>query len=520
MPPDGYATLAAMVERGWHLVQTDEDDEDDIGNAPGDDTATTDAQHNGGAGSGFTEILSYRNPRKSAKAFLDSLTDPQGRATLLRWRGDYRIHGGSHYRPLPHERLTELLYGFLEGQWVAALDGKDEAGRPKFRREPYVPNRQRVNEILHALPGLVLVDDKIEVPAWRGQCAGSHPAKEYVACANGLLHLPTRQLIDHTPDHFNLNALGFNFDPAARAPQWDKFLKSIWPKDQESIDTLQEIMGYVVAGRWDQQKIFYLLGPKRSGKGTILNIITALLGEANVCSPSLRDLSGNFGLEEAIGKSAIVIPDARQDLTNQAALVERLLTLSSNDPVSVQRKGRVAWQGKLGVRIFIGSNVVLKLGDKSGVVPSRFVTLKLKISWFGQEDTKLEGKLRQELPGILNWALDGLPRLDKRGGFRLPSSAQPTMRMLEASTGPHVQFGEAWCMTAPEVGPDDYEIEDDVFKIWKDWCEDEDMKPGTKAGFVRDLCSAFHGVEKRRPRDGGGRKYRLYGLRLRKEKNG
>jgi putative DNA primase/helicase len=53
-----------------------------------------------------------------------------------------------------------------------------------------------------------------------------------VACANGLLHISTRQLIGHTPRYFNQVAVPFEFTPAIPEPsQWLEFLDQLWPED-------------------------------------------------------------------------------------------------------------------------------------------------------------------------------------------------------------------------------------------------------------------------------------------------
>jgi putative DNA primase/helicase len=59
---------------------------------------------------------------------------------------------------------------------------------------------------------------------------------------------------------------------------WLDFLNDLWPDDAESIDTLQEIAGYLLTARTDLQKFFMIIGPPRSGKGTIIRVLTALLG--------------------------------------------------------------------------------------------------------------------------------------------------------------------------------------------------------------------------------------------------
>ena len=120
------------------------------------------------------------------------------------------------------------------------------------------------------------------------------------------------QLLGHDPDFFNTSALDVAYDPHAPEPaQWLTFLCSLGGDDEEAIETLQEAFGHFLTTDTRQQKIFLLVGPKRSGKGTIARILTALLGRANVAGPTLSSLSTNFGLAPLISKPLAVISDAR-----------------------------------------------------------------------------------------------------------------------------------------------------------------------------------------------------------------
>ena len=55
-----------------------------------------------------------------------------------------------------------------------------------------------------------------------------------------------------------------------------------------------------------------MVGPKRSGKGTIARVLRKLIGERNVAGPTLSSLGGPFGLQPLLGKSGAIISDARQ----------------------------------------------------------------------------------------------------------------------------------------------------------------------------------------------------------------
>ncbi len=232
---------------------------------------------------------------------------------------------------------------------------------------------------------------------------------EIIACRNGLLHVPSGELLEPTPRFFTRNALAFDFLPDAPAPrQWLDFLNQVWPGGEE-IELLQEIFGYLLVPDTSQQKIFLLVGPKRSGKGTIGQVLAKLIGERNVCSPSLNSLGDTFGLEPLIGKQLAIVSDMRVGFkTDIAAVAEDLLRISGEDSVSVNRKFKEAVTGKLAVRFLIMSNETPRLPDASGALASRFIPLMMENSFYGREDHGLTDRLLTELPGILKWAIERL----------------------------------------------------------------------------------------------------------------
>ena len=84
---------------------------------------------------------------------------------------------------------------------------------------------------------------------------GRPPADEVVACANGLLHVPTRRLMDHDASFFNQVSIPFHYLATPPVPtRWVSFLGELWPGDPEAIMALQEWFGYIVSGRTGLQK--------------------------------------------------------------------------------------------------------------------------------------------------------------------------------------------------------------------------------------------------------------------------
>ena len=261
-----------------------------------------------------------------------------------------------------------------------------------------------------------------------------------------------------------------------------------------------------------QQKAFALFGPRRSGKGTIARILVAILGAHNCAAPTLAGLGTNFGLAPLIGKRVAVISDARLSRrVDQHAIAERILSITGEDAITIDRKYKPAWTGQLQARFLILSNELFRLADASGALASRFILLMLTKSFYGQEDRKLTGKLMTELPGILNWAIAGWARLERRGHFQQPASAQEAVEQLEDLASPIGAFVRECC----DIGAAHSIPVDSLFLAWKIWCLEQGREhPGTKASFGRDLKAAQPGLKVTQPREEGQQRRHYQGIRL------
>jgi putative DNA primase/helicase len=96
--------------------------------------------------------------------------------------------------------------------------------------------------------------------------------------------------------------------------------------------------------------------------------------------------------------------------------------------------------GDIAEQVQLLGNELPMLGDASAAIASRFVTVLLDRSWLGKEDHMLKPALHNELPGILNWALAGLDRLEEQGEFTTPRNSDDAYRMLVDLASPVKAF--------------------------------------------------------------------------------
>lgn len=453
-------------------------------------------------------VLDPNNPLASAEIFVERTQTEDG-TLALRHRGSvfYRYSPAvSAYVDQEDAAIRAAIYKF---------SGNAVRRDPKGDLVPFQPNRAKVDNVLDALRAITNLPSTDTIPRWLADDPGLEPL-EMLACSNGLLHIPTRRLYRATPTFFTLNGVSFPFDPEAPNPvAWQSFLRTVWPTDDEAIATLQEWFGYLLTPDTRFQKILMLVGPKRSGKGTIGRVGRGLLGDHNLCGPTLANMAEQFGLSILIGKSAAIIADARiGGRTDTSVITERLLSISGEDTLSVPRKFLPDWTGKLSTRFLLLTNELPRIEDASGALASRFIVLTLNESFYGREDPHLFDRFVPERPGILLWALEGRDRLYARGRFEQPKSAADLIEQFEDLGSPIGAFVRDCC----EIGRGVVVAQADLFEAWKLWCgENGRTHPGTIQTFGRNLRAHVAWLGESRTAKDGTRVRNYEGIRLRSD---
>ncbi len=371
-----------------------------------------------------------------------------------------------------------------------------------------------VGNVTEALKAIGHVSEAIQPPAWLEDNGATPVAPgELIPLANGVLELSSRRLRPHSVELFSQHVLPFPYEPGAPEPvRWLRFLDELWENDEESKQTLAEWFGYVLSGETGQQKMCLFVGPKRSGKGTIGRVLTGLIGVHNTAGPTLASLTQNFGLQPLIGKPLAIVSDARLGRRADSTIaVERLLSISGEDTLTVDRKYREPWTGRVPTRFLILTNELPRFSDSSGALASRFVVSILTKTFYDRENPNLTAELLEEASSIFNWSLTGLDRLRERGHFWTPRSAREAQLHLEDLASPVGAFVRDRC----EVGSAFTATTDELWAEWKEWCADEGCGPGTKAVFARDLRASVAGLSPFRPRDGEERLRGYRGIKLR-----
>nr|WP_232240129.1 phage/plasmid primase, P4 family [Corynebacterium ulcerans] len=359
---------------------------------------------------------------------------------------------------------------------------------------------------------LTRLDNSRQAPAWLSKGYDVDPAR-LVALANGLVDLDTKRLRPHTPKLLNTYALEFDYDPNAACPRWDAFISQVFAHDPKGAEMLQQWFGYVISGDMRQQKLLMLIGSGRNGKGVITRVLQQLMGLSNVVGTNLQNLGSDFGLADLIDKPLAVIGDARLSPKGTETVVQALLSITGQDPLSINRKNKEFWQGTLPTRIMISTNEVPRMLDASGAIVSRCLMLELELSFKGKEDKTLESDLAKELPGIFNWALRGLKSLKKQGAFTVADSMGHLAERMGAYASPVQEFMVEHFEITAQQG--DMLPLAQVHRMYKNMVSEQGGKALSQSEFERRVEAACPGVKRVSPRIPGRKRERmLRGIKL------
>jgi putative DNA primase/helicase len=242
-----------------------------------------------------------------------------------------------------------------------------------------------------------------------------------------------------------------------------------------------------------------LVGDGKNGKSAMLTAIRALLGSENVSGVDLSMLasgSHRFMSHQLLGKLANVCGDQAYFDSEDTSTLKKL---TGGDVVMVEAKGRQPFEAVNSAKIIVACNEAPRLRDKTDGVWRRAVMIPF--NWrvpSGEADPRILSPdyWRDELPGMLNWALQGLKRLRERGEFDLPTPCLELLREHRLDSNPARRFlEEHYRQTGSE---EDYVIASDVYESYKQWCDRNGIRRDhllTAPMFGREIRRVFPSVD-------------------------
>lgn len=327
---------------------------------------------------------------------------------------------------------------------------------------------------------------------------------------NGLYNVQEDKLSEHTPDYLSIVQLPVNYDAKAGCPLFRRFLDDAMCGDMGQVRLIQEMLGYCLIPVTSAQKCFILTGEAKSGKSTLISVISeVLLGKENVSNVSWQALNEKFKPAELFGKLANTFSDLSMKTIYDNGMFKSLV---GEDYITVEKKHKDPFSFKSTARLIFSCNSIPKNdGDKSEGFYRRLIIIKFNRSVSEQNcDPNLLDKLRGEADGIFMFALEGLKRL-MHNNYRF-SETQANMDELQRyreDSDSVLSFVRDNC----EQGPAYVSGSTELFKAYQAYCMANNiMKTSDQAKFVRHLTSSYPNITRGKDKVGGSRTLR--GIRV------
>src|SRR6266545_3608418 len=324
-----------------------------------------------------------------------------------------------------------------------------------------------------------------EVIAWlkaRLQDLPDIPNPDFVNVANGMLYWRTGELVPHSPDFASLVQVPVRWEPDAKCPKVDKFIKEVLPHDAQGL--AREILGYALLPDAPMRRAFMLVGSGSNGKSRFLGLVRALVGPQNCTAIPLQTFGENrFATADVYGKFANLCGDLDASALRRSDIF-KILT-GGGDAVSAERKYGKRFEFVPFVKLMFSANEVPPSHDQSEAIFDRWVVLPFDRRFSeddGTADPHLLGKIttRAELEGLLVQAVEGLRRLMGRGHFDLPASVLAANADYRGKVDTVAAFVDECC----ELALDRSVTRSRLYDAYRDWCQTNGRHPVSQQNFT------------------------------------
>lgn len=395
---------------------------------------------------------------------------------LLRWNKSYYRHDGQKYIKKSDSDIDSLLIWFLN-----RLGGINIT-------------KGLISDVLLNINGHIHVESDLAPPCWVR--SGTADLPEFIPMDNGLVSLDdilsglVAKPVAHTSDYFNTVCLPFAYAPAVRSEKWERFLCEVLP-DLEVQALLQEWFGYNLIHDTTYDKFMLFQGEGGDGKSVVSLVLTELLGPDNCSAVSLEgfNVERSYHLASTAGKLANIIGDQNHIEKAQEGVLK---TFVSGEGIGVEEKYKDPYVMYPTARITASCNTLPRFSDKSKGLWRRMLLINFPNSR-EEKDQKREVRTaaywRAELPGIFNWAAEGLKRLRSNGGFTIPVTVQQAKVEYQKDMNPAMQFlidGYEY------TGDTDHRIAGGMLlDAYTTWCSINNYKAMGDGNFRKEVLRTF-----------------------------
>lgn len=301
---------------------------------------------------------------------------------------------------------------------------------------------------------------------------------------NGTVDLRTGKLKPHDRDDLMTKLAPVEYDPDAEAPTWEKFLERVLP-DEEVRSFVQRAVGYSLTGDVSEQVLLFLYGAGANGKSTFLNAILEALGDySQQAAPELLTVKMNAHPTELArlkGTRFVASVEVEEGKRLAESLVKQM---TGGDRITARFMRQDFFEFEPTHKVFFAANhkPVVRGTDYAIWRRIRLVPFDVTIPE-DERDGHLPEKLREELPGILSWAVEGC--LDWQAeGLDEPEGISRATEEYRSEMDVLAAFIEDRCVVSKRA-----EVRaTPLYEVYREWCE----ASGERAENQRSFGTRLH----------------------------
>ena len=267
-----------------------------------------------------------------------------------------------------------------------------------------------------------------------------------IAFKNGVLNIADDTFNEFSPEYIITNKIPHNYNPNAKSELLDNVMEKFSCGDESVYKLLYQSIGYCFYRRNELRKSFFLLGEKRNGKSTFLDMVATLLGEDNTANLDLCEIGDRFRTAELNGKLANIGDDINDEWVSNTATFKKVV---SGDVVTVERKGKDPFKLRSFAKFFFSANSLPRLGrgKDSKAVLDRLVIIPFDAKFSKDDkdyDPFIKYKLRSEevMEALIVNAIPALKSVLIEQAFEHCEKVEENMIEFERSNNPILEFYE------------------------------------------------------------------------------
>lgn len=317
--------------------------------------------------------------------------------------------------------------------------------------------------------------------------------KHLLNVQNGYLDLNTGKLHEHDKSKFFTKIANVEYTDKIDCPMWEEFLHDIFDGNRPLINYIQRAVGYSLSGSTEEQMMFILYGNGRNGKSVFLDIITEMLGNytTNIQPQTLmvKPMSGsaNSDIARLQGARLVTTTEPNDGMRFDEGLVKQV---TGGDKVTARFLYGDEFEYHPEFKLWMATNhkpIIRGTDDgiwrRMAIIPFTVQIPEHKV------DKNLKYKLRREMKGILNWAVQGYQEW-KRIGLNEPDIIKQQRGDYRKEMDPVEQFIEECCYRKDG----EREKASDLYRVYRSWAQENQQYLMSNTKFGREMSNKFQKI--------------------------